>query len=248
MPIGLETVSAVAVVTIDEPVSRNALTGTLAQQLIDCLEQVSRDNAIAAVVLRGSGGHFCSGADRALLAEARARPTDPDVIDALETIYESFMRLANLAVPTVAALRGAAVGAGLNLALAADVRIAAPGARLLSGFTRIGLHPGGGHFTLLDRVAGPQTAVAMAMFGEEISGSRLIELGLVWELVDDEEVENRAIELATRLTDSALAREAIATFRAQALSRQLPFATAVRAEQIAQLKSFARSAGSRPTR
>jgi enoyl-CoA hydratase len=241
VPIRLETIGSVAVVTIDEPATRNALTGASSRELLDCLEQVSQDQAVAAAVLRGAGGHFCAGADRTLLAAARQHPYDPGIIADLEAVYECFARLGNMPVPTVAAIRGAAVGAGMNLALAADVRIAARDARLLSGFLRIGLHPGGGHFTMLDRLGGPQTTVAMALFGEEISGSRLAQLGLAWEVVDDAEVEGRAIELASRVTDVVLAREAMATFRAQAQSRQLPAATAARAEQAAQLMSFART-------
>lgn len=241
MPIRLETIGTVAIVTIDEPATRNALTGTTAQELLDRFDQVSLDKTVAALVLRGAGGHFCAGADRALLAEARQRPCDPDVTGALETIYESFIRLGSMPVPTVAALRGAAVGAGMNLALAADVRIAADSARLRSGFLRIGLHPGGGHFAMLDRISGPQATVAMALLGAEISGPRLAQLGLAWEVIDDALVEDRAIQLASQVTDAVLARDSIATFRAQAQSRQLPAAAAVRAEQAAQLMSLARA-------
>ena len=240
MPIGIETLGTVAVVTIDEPATRNALNGKSGLELLDRLNQVSDDKSIAALVLRGSEGHFCAGADRALLAEARKRPYDPEISSALETIYESFVRLGSMPVPTIAALRGAAVGAGVNLALAADVRIAGHDARLLSGFLRIGIHPGGGHFAMLDRLAGPQTTVAMTLLGEEIKGTRLVDLGLAWEVLDDALVEDRAIELASRLTDAALTRQTIATFRAQAQSRQLPMAAAVRAEQAAQLLSLAR--------
>ena len=243
MPVRLETIGTVAIVTIDEPATRNALTGTTGRELLDRFEQVSQDGSVAALVLRGSGGHFCAGADRALLASARQRPRDPGVIGALEIIYECFIRLGSMPVPTVAALRGAAVGAGMNLALAADVRIAAHNARLISGFLRIGLHPGGGHFAMLDRVSGPQATVAMSLFGAEVAGPRLAQLGLAWEVIDDALVEDRAIELASRVTDVALARDSIATFRAQAQSRQLPAAAAVRAEQAAQLMSFLRASG-----
>ncbi len=94
---------------------------------------------------------------------------------------------------------------------------------------------------MLDRLCGPQATVVTALLGEEISGDRLAQLGFAWEVVDDAEVEARAVELASRLTDAALARDAIATFRAQAQSRQLPVAAAVRAEQAAQLVSFVRA-------
>jgi enoyl-CoA hydratase len=244
VPISLEVTGTVAVITIDDPATRNALTGESARALVACLDEVTGQAGAGALVIRGAGGQFCSGGDRRLLAAARERPWDPEITASLSVVYEAFGKLASMPVPTIAAIRGAAVGAGLNLALAADVRIAARDARLLSGFLRIGLHPGGGHFALLDRVAGPQAAVAMTLLGEEVTGQRIAALGLAWEVLDGEQVEPRAMELAARVSDPELAREAIATFRAQAQSRQLPAATAMRAEQAAQMWSFAR----RPSR
>jgi len=241
VPVHLEVRDNVGIVTIDSPATRNALDHALAVELVNHLEAIAQDTAISAAVIRGEGGYFCSGADRALLAEARKRPWDPEISSALETIYSSFVALAELPVPTIAAVRGAAVGAGVNLALAADVRIASEDARLLSGFLRIGVHPGGGHFTMLDRIAGAQTAVAMTLLGEEVEGHRLKELGIAWDVVASDQVDDRALELASRLSDAKLARDAIATFRAQAQARQIPMATAVRSEQAAQFASFARA-------
>src|SRR5260370_41114670 len=83
-------------------------------------------------------------------------------------------------VPAVAAVRGAAVGAGINLMLATDLRIVAEDARLISGFLRIGVHPGGGHFGLLAARAGAETAAAAGIFGGEVSGLRAVQLGLAW--------------------------------------------------------------------
>ncbi len=117
-------------------------------------------------------------------------------------------------MPTVAAVRGSAVGAGMNMLLAADLRIIAKDARLICGFLKRGLHPGGGHFVILSRLIGREAAAAMALFGEEINGERARELGLAWESVDDAAVEDRALELARRVAaDPELARVAV---------RQLP--------------------------
>jgi enoyl-CoA hydratase/carnithine racemase len=241
MPIRTAKSGPVAVVTIDAPETRNALDGRSGRELIAAFDDVAADGGVSALVLRGAGGHFCAGADRALLASARERPQDPEIIAALEAIYDSFERLANLPILTVAALRGAAVGAGCNLALAADVRIASDTARLLSGFVRIGLHPGGGHFSLLSRLAGPQAAAGIALLGEEVSGRRLVDLGLAWEVLEDTLVDDRAVELAGRLTDVALARDAVASLRAQTQHAGLPISTAIRLEQIAQFKSLIRA-------
>ena len=93
-------------------------------------------------------------------------------------------------------MRGAAVGAGLNLALATDLRIVSRTARLLPGFAQIGIHPGGGHFTLLNRVAGREAAAALGLFGEEVDGDRAVALGLAWAAYDDGDVQDRALALA----------------------------------------------------
>jgi enoyl-CoA hydratase len=99
-------------------------------------------------------------------------------------IYDSFYRLGQVKIPTVAAVRGSAVGAGTNMLLATDLRIVARHARLLCGFLKRGMHPGGGHFVILSHLIGREAA-AMALFGEEINGDKAVDLGPAWESVDD---------------------------------------------------------------
>ena len=96
----------------------------------------------------------------------------------------------------MAAIRGGAVGAGVNLAFATDLRVVARDAKIVSGFLQIGLHPGGGHGVLLGRTGQREAAAAMALFGQGIDGARAAELGLAWAAVDDDEVEAAARELA----------------------------------------------------
>jgi enoyl-CoA hydratase len=144
-------------------------------------------------------------------------------------------------MPTIAAVRGAAVGAGINLMLAADLRIVAEDARLISGFLRIGLHPGGGHFGLLAGRAGAEAAAAAGIFGEEISGLRAVQLGLAWEALPSERVEERAAELALRAAhDPQLARKATASLRTELGPPRLPWAAALEVERGAQLWSLRR--------
>jgi enoyl-CoA hydratase len=95
--------------------------------------------------------------------------------------------LGQVRVPTIAAVRGSAVGAGMNMLLAADLRIVATDVRLICGFLKRGLHPGGGHFVILSRLIGREAAAAMALFGEEINGPRAVELGLAWQAVERDE-------------------------------------------------------------
>ena len=117
---------------------------------------------------------------------------------AVRSIYEGFFRVLRSSLPTVAAVNGPAVGAGLNLALACDVRLAAESARFDTRFLRIGLHPGGGHVWMLDRAVGPQAAAAMVLFGAKVDGARAAQIGLAWACHPDAELTERAISFAAR--------------------------------------------------
>ncbi|MBA3744383.1 enoyl-CoA hydratase-related protein [Sporichthya sp.] len=240
MSVSLQLDGTVAIITLDDAGTRNALTGETAEAFLDAVASVQANPDVAALILGGANGAFCSGAARPLLAAARENPTDPAVMAALGKVYQCFVAAGTVDVPVIACMRGAAVGAGVNLALAADVRIVSHETRLLSGFLKIGLHPGGGHFMLLDRITGPQTSVAMTLLGEEVVGQKLVDLGLAWEALPDDEVDARGLELAKRCTDPELVRMATATFRGQAASRQVPWQTALRAEQAAQMWSMGR--------
>ena len=163
-------------------------------------------------MVRAVGKSFCAGGDIATLTAAGEDPAAPEAYEGMGKIYDSFYRLGQVKVPTVAAVRGSAVGAGMNMLLAADLRIVARDARLLCGFLKRGMHPGGGHFVILSRLIGREAAAAMALFGEEINGDKAVELGLAWESVDDAAVEDRALELAARVAaDPELARVRWAT-------------------------------------
>ncbi len=132
----------------------------------------------------------------------------------------------------------AAVCAGLNLALSTDLRIVSKQARLLAGFLRIGLHPGGGFFTIASRTAGREATAAMGLFSEEIDGVRAEQIGLAWRAVEDDEVESLAIELATRTAkDPELAREAVRSFRTEAGPPSIGWEAALHFERATQMWS-----------
>jgi len=157
-------------------------------------------------------------------------------------IYDCFYRLGQVEVPTIAAVRGSAVGAGMNMLLAADLRIVARDVRLICGFLKRGLHPGGGHFVLLSRLVGREAAAAMALFGEQVDGERAVQLGLAWETVDDAAVEDRAMELAARVAaDPALARAAVGSFRIETGPPHVSWAVATQFERPVQMWSMRRS-------
>lgn len=205
--VGLEVEDGVALLTLRRPARRNAFTQAMALDFIAACDVIDAIADVGAVVLSGEGPTFCAGADRAILDAAGEDPTHPDHFGAVGSVYDAFTRLGKLEAPVIAAVRGAAVGAGLNLMLCADLRIVATDALLMSGFLRLGIHPGGGHFALVARLAGREAAAALGLFGASVDGPRAVELGLAWEHHPSELVEARALELARAVAvDPALAR------------------------------------------
>ncbi|WP_076263280.1 enoyl-CoA hydratase-related protein [Intrasporangium flavum] len=238
-----EVSEGVALITLDAPERRNALSVEMSVELADAARTAEADASVGAVVVTG-GEHFCAGAVRSVLADTGADPVEDDAYRNLETVYAAFTTVGGIGVPTVAAVRGAAVGAGLNLALATDLRIVSRTARLLPGFAQIGIHPGGGHFTLLNRVAGREAAAALGLFGAEVDGERAVELGLAWAAHDDADVEEQALAMARRVArDPALARRTVASFRRETAPGGLPWDVSVELERSPQMWSLRRRHG-----
>ncbi len=238
--ITLDRADGVATITLSAPDRRNALTLDMARDLVQACEDIDADPSVGAVMVTG-GEFFCAGGDRQTLAEAGRDPAAPDAWDGIGLVYRSFARVGELEPPTVAAIRGGAVGAGVNLAFATDLRVVATGAKIVSGFLPIGLHPGGGHGALLGRTGQREAAVAMSMFGQGIDGARAAELGLAWAAVDDTAVEATARELALRpAADPALARRVARSLRAELGPPALPWSAALDMERAAQMWSMRR--------
>ena len=230
--------------TLNAPDRCNALTSAMAVELIATFDGVDAKPEVGALVIRAVGKSFCAGGDIATLTSAGKDPAAPEAYEGMGTIYDSFCRLGQVRVPTVAAVRGSAVGAGMNMLLPADLPIVARDARLLCGFLKRGMHPGGGHFVILSRLIGREAAAAMALFGEEINGDKAVELGLAWESLDDTAVEDRALELAVRVAaDPELARAAVGNFRKEVVNGAVGWDVAMQYERPAQMWSMRRSAG-----
>jgi enoyl-CoA hydratase len=185
----------VALVTLVDRERRNAMTAGMVNEIVETFDALEADADVGAVVLTGEPPAFCSGADVAALGSLAEGQSDGER-RAVRSIYEGFLRVLRSSLPTVAAVNGPAVGAGLNLALACDVRLAAESARFDTRFLRIGLHPGGGHAWMLDRAVGPQAAAAMVLFGAKIDGARAAEIGLAWACHPDAELVERSIAFA----------------------------------------------------
>ncbi len=149
----------------------------MAARIEDFCDQVEVDETIGAVLLDGAGEYFCSGADTRVLAASSADPASPEAVASVSAVYRAFTRIGALPVPSVTLLQGGAVGAGMNLALATDLLLVTPDAVLDSGFLARGIHPGGGHLTLLGRRVGYQQAAAMALLGRALTGTEAVERG-----------------------------------------------------------------------
>lgn len=186
MSVLLERRDGVGVITIDMPERRNSLTIESSAQLQEHVGVCETDESISAIVVTGAPPAFCAGADLTALGEARE--------EGLRAIYAGFLAVARSALPTIAAVNGAAVGAGLNLALACDVRLVGPRARFDARFLQLGLHPGGGMTWMVQRIVGPQTAAAMTLFGQVLDADAAVRTGLAYGRADD--VVAAAVELA----------------------------------------------------
>jgi enoyl-CoA hydratase len=240
----IEIRDGIAALTLNAPERRNSLTQEMARDIVRACDTVEADSEVGAMVVRANGTVFCSGADRSLLAEASKDPCTDRNYAALGQVYEAFTRIARMGLPTISAVQGAALGAGLNLALSSDLCLVAPDARLLSGFLPIGVHPGGGHFSLLNSRVGPQIAAAMGLFGYELLGEQAVVVGLAFEAHPADMLDARAFEMAAvAAADPTLSRRATESMRLQFGSSQSQ-QTALRIEQSAQMWSLRRRGGS----
>ncbi|HXV93802.1 MAG TPA: enoyl-CoA hydratase [Pseudonocardia sp.] len=194
-----ETVDGVAVLTVSNPERRNAMNLEVSRRLTEAVAAAAADEGVGAVVVTGEPPAFCAGGDLAELASA-----EPAV---LRRVYSGFLAVAACPLPTIAAVNGAAVGAGLNLALAADVRLAGPAARFDARFLPLGLHPGGGYTWMVQRALGPQGAAALTLFGEVLDAEEAARVGLVHRVAED--VVGAAVEMAGRA--AAAPRELVVT-------------------------------------
>jgi enoyl-CoA hydratase len=187
----------VGTLTLNNPDERNTLTAEMVAEIIAAMDAFEADDGVGAVVVTGTPPAFCAGANLGNLAEATG--------ESLGGIYEGFLRIARSPLPTIAAVNGAAVGAGMNLALGCDVRVIADEARLDTRFLQLGIHPGGGHTWMLRRIAGPEVAMATVVFGQVADGREAERLGLVYRSVPRESLLELAHELAA--TAASVPRE-----------------------------------------
>ncbi len=185
-----EVAGNVAVVTLDDPERRNAITAAMVGDIVATFDRLEGDGECRAVVLTGAPPAFCAGADLGHLGSAAET--------SLRDIYRAFLRVAESPLPTIAAINGAAVGAGVNMALCCDVILAAESARVDTRFVKLGLHPGGGNTWMLRRLAGPQVTSALVLFNDVVMGREAERIGFAYRCYADEELLPAAKALAAR--------------------------------------------------
>jgi enoyl-CoA hydratase len=180
--------------TLNDPERRNSIDAAMRQDLVAALAVVAADRQARALVIAGAGTSFCAGADLGAVFGNADRPVH-EIRRDLHAVYECFLPIRSLPIPTIAAVQGPAVGAGLNLAMCCDLRVAGPKAEFAATFTRIGLHPGGGCTFLLVQALGEQRALAMLLDGATVRGAEAVSAGLAL-MLDDE-----PLEVATTMAD-----------------------------------------------
>lgn len=222
--ISYEVDGGVGLLTLNRPEKHNAATSEMLRHLLASLNEAAADDDVRAVLLTGAGPAFCVGQD---LSDPAASGEDADLGALLEERWNPVIREVRAnAKPVVVAVNGAAAGAGMSLALAGDIVLAARSASFHPAFSSIALVPDSGMTWALPRLVGPARARALAMVTEAITAEEAVELGMIWRVVDDDALLGEAGDLAVRLAAGptlayAAIKEAIEAAEANTLSEQL---------------------------
>lgn len=192
----------VVLLTLDNPDQRNAMSDAMTASWVEAVAGLRADRALRAVVVTGEGSAFCSGGNTSWIA------SEPDAsVDYLRTrmlaFYRAWLSIRDLEVPTIAALNGPAIGAGLCLALACDLRYAAASARMGLPFVRLGMHPGMGGTWLLPQVVGPARARDLLLTGRVVDAEEALRIGLVNGVSAPDALLDDAVATASRIAATA---------------------------------------------
>ncbi|MAE68958.1 MAG: enoyl-CoA hydratase [Gemmatimonadetes bacterium] len=193
-----------AIITFNDPSRANAMSPAMAERFAEVVSEVADDRSLRAVVITGAGRHFSAGGDLEMLTALTEGVHDEsrriENVGRMRHYYGRFLCVRDIAVPVIAAINGSAVGAGLCLALACDMRLVAREARLGFTFTRLGLHPGLGATYYLPRLVGPEKAFMLFATGREIGGAEAVEYGLASSAHSSDELFEAALALADQIS------------------------------------------------
>ncbi|MEK6280562.1 MAG: enoyl-CoA hydratase [Acidobacteriota bacterium] len=194
--------SRICTITLNRPEKLNAFYGHMRRDLAEALEAAGSDRNIHVVVITGAGRAFCAGGDVAAMAELIERQDAEEFSRLLGSARRVITAIRQMTKPVIAAVNGPASGAGCNLALACDLRIASTAASFSQSFVKVGLHPDWGGTYFLPRLVTPNKACEMFFLGEVIDAEEALRLGIVNSVVPPSELETVTMELAKRLCDA----------------------------------------------
>jgi 2-(1,2-epoxy-1,2-dihydrophenyl)acetyl-CoA isomerase len=204
-----DTGTYVATLTLNRPEKLNSFTRSMHEELSKALDQVESSNA-RALVITGAGRAFCAGQDLADLDFTPGAMTDLGAL--IDGYFNPLVRrLQALPIPVIAAVNGTAAGAGANLAMACDLIVAARSASFIQAFVKIGLVPDSGGTWLLPRRVGEARALGLALTGDKLGAEQAQQWGLTWKVVDDQDLQAAAMQLAAQLAQQPA--KAIATIK-----------------------------------
>lgn len=200
-PVRVE-VGRVARIVLVRPDKHNAMTAEMADLVADAVEQINASHEPRVVLVEGEGRAFCAGGDFDVIEQNAGRPPEENRVNMLR-FYRRFLSVLSLRAPSIAVVHGAAVGAGLCLAMACDVRLAAAEAKLGANFVRVGLHPGMGCTALLPRLVGPAKAAELILTGKLIRGDEAERIGLVNRAVPRADLPSLVDDTVAAITKAA---------------------------------------------
>ncbi|WP_299068991.1 enoyl-CoA hydratase-related protein [uncultured Psychrobacter sp.] len=203
----------IATITMNDPKTLNAFSTPLKGAIMEALDKADQDNEVRVIVLQGGGNNFSSGGH---IGEMLENGMESEALVAkldfmLREVAEVSLKLRNIHKPIIAKLEGAVAGAGMNLALTCDFRIAADNAKFVQAFVNIGLIPDAGGIYLLNQLVGAAKTTELVMLGDKLKADDVARLDLVNKVVSAEELDNEVNALATRL--SQLPGKALASMK-----------------------------------
>lgn len=208
-PLLVEQKGRVRILAMNNPGKRNAISEGLYQAIYKQLEEAKNDPNTGAIILTGADGYFCSGGDLTKIATRRDKPIE-ERRRMLDGLHDLIRAMRNFEKPIIAAVEGGAAGAGFSLAAAADLIVAAKGARFSVAYVKVGLSPDGGITSFMAQALPRQLVTELCLTGQPIYAERLHELGMVNHVADAADVQKVALEIAENIaTGPTLAMTAI---------------------------------------
>ncbi len=234
--------AGIATITLNRPEKLNALAGHMRRDLAEALEAAGAERNVHVVVITGAGRAFCAGGDVAAMADLIERQDAEEFSRLLGAARRVVTAIRQMTKPVIASINGPAFGAGCNLALACDLRIASTTATFSQSFAKVGLHPDWGGTYFLPRLVTPNKACEMFFLGETMGAAEALQLGVVNRVVEPNELEAETRKLADRLRNApaialAAAKQAVYMSQAAELEEMLRFETEAQMRCFASLDS-----------